>query len=159
MRQNIIKKILRPIYYSYTGYKIFNFIKKLAGYKEEKQLFFNLLGYYPNLKNPQSFNEKVLWKKLYDRNPIIPIVSDKYMVRQYLKNVLGEREAEKILIPLLYVTDKPETIPFNSLPEEYVIKANHASGWYILAESTGEQKNILSFMKIKLLHFMIVKKQ
>ncbi|MCL4378292.1 MAG: hypothetical protein M1409_07940 [Actinobacteria bacterium] len=135
-----IKKLLRPICYSYTGYKVFDFINRLTGYKKERQKFFSSLGYYPNLKNPQSFNEKVIWKKIYDRNPLLPIVSDKYKVREYLKEVLGEKEAEKILIPLLYVTNNPENIPFDTLQEEYIIKPNHASGMILLAENIEKQK-------------------
>ena len=138
--KKIIKKILFPIYYSYTGYKIFNLIIKLTGYKEEKQHFFKSLGYHPNIENPRSFNEKVLQKKFYDRNPILPIVSDKFLVRKYLKDVLGEKEAKKILIPLLYETNKPESIPFEYLPEEYIIKANHACRQYILVENMKKQK-------------------
>jgi len=61
------------------------------------------------------------------------------------KNVLGEKEAAKVLVPLLYVTNKPETIPFNDLPEEYFIKANHASGWYVLAGSIEEHKKYTIF--------------
>ena len=119
---------------------MFNLVERLTGYKKEKQRFFRSLGYYPNLKSPQSFNEKVIWKKIYDRNPLLPIISDKYNVREYVKEVLGEKEAEKILIPLLYVTDKPENIPFDTLPEEYIVKPNHASGMSILAENIEKQK-------------------
>jgi hypothetical protein len=137
---HIIKKLLRPIYYSYTGYKVFDLVGKLTGYKKERQRILKSIGYYPNLKNPQSFNEKVLWKKFYDRNPLLPITTDKYKVREYLREVLGEKEAEKILVPLYYVTDKPENIPFDSLPEEYIIKPNHACAMIILAENIEKQK-------------------
>ena len=140
LTKKIIKKLLYPILYSFIGYKAFTLIEKMMGYKIEKYSFFKALGYYPNLKNPQSFNEKIVWKKIYDRNPLLPIVSDKYRVREYLKEVLEVKEAEKILIPLLYVTVKPEEIPFDTLPEEYVIKPNHASGCYIIAEDTENQR-------------------
>ena len=138
--KKVIKKLLRTIHYSYTGYQVYNFIQKLSGYKKEKQLILEMIGYYPNLKHPQSLNEKILWKKIYDRNPLLPIISDKYRVRDYLKEILGEKESEKILVPLLYVTDEPETIIFDNLPGEYIIKPNHASGWFILAENIEKQK-------------------
>jgi hypothetical protein len=64
------------------------------------------------LKNPKSFNEKILWKKIYDRTSLLSIVADKYRVRQYIREVLGNKQAEKILVPLFYVTGKPATIPF-----------------------------------------------
>jgi hypothetical protein len=129
------KGIISPIFYSYTGYRIFNLIQRLNGYREEKQRFFKALKYEPDIKDPRSFNEKVLWKKFYDRNPLLPIVADKYLVRRYIKDILGEKEAEKILIPLLFVTDKPINIPFKNLPYEYIIKANHSCKQHILVEN------------------------
>lgn len=140
MVKKIVKNFLKKLYFSYPGYLLFNFSKRLTGYKEEKQNFFKKLGYYPNLQNPKSFNEKILWRKMYDRNPAFPIILDKYKVRQYIKDVLGKFEAEKILIPLIYVTDKPDTIPFYNLPEEYIIKPNHGSGWFILVGKKGGKK-------------------
>lgn len=138
--KNIIKRLIKLAYYSYPGYLFTDFINKLTAYKKEKQRVSRKIGYYPNLKNPQSFNEKILWKKIHDRNPLLPIISDKYKVRGYIKNILGEKNAVKILIPLLYVTDNPETIPFDMFSDEYVIKPNHASRMIILAENIEKQK-------------------
>lgn len=138
--KNILTRVIRPVYYSYTGFRVYNLIKRVGGYKEEKRLFLKKLGYSPDLKNPRSLNEKVLWRKLYDRNPLLPVVSDKYLVREYLKGVLGESDSEKILVSLFYVTSDPETIPFNDLEEEYVIKSNHACKEIIFAENIDNQK-------------------
>ena len=112
----------------------FSALERLTGYRKEKRKFKRASGYEINLKNPLSFEEKIVWKKIYDRNPLLPIITDKYMVRGYLKDILGEGDAEKILVPLFYVTDKPETIPFDNLPQEYIIKPNHASHRYIIVE-------------------------
>lgn len=102
--------------------------ERLYGYPNMRRVFLERTGYELDLKNPQSLNQKICWKKMYDRNPLLPIVADKYRVREYLKDTLGKKEAEKILIPLLYVTCDPRTIPFSQLPDEYIIKANHGSG-------------------------------
>ncbi|MDD4362929.1 MAG: ATP-grasp fold amidoligase family protein, partial [Atribacterota bacterium] len=101
-----------------------------------KNAFYNRLGYSVNLKNPNSFNEKVVWKKIHDRNPLLPIITDKYQVRSYIKNLLGGKKAQEILIPLLYITDKPETIPFDELPAKYIIKPNNAAGRRIIVEDS-----------------------
>jgi len=132
-------------WYSLKG-AFFDLWEKLTGYRSEKKIFKKIMGYGLDLKNPLSYSQKVVWKKIYDRNPLLPIVADKYRVRQYLKDVLGERGAEKILIPLLYVTDRPATIPFDNLPEEYVIKANHGSGMNIIVEKTRpvDRKQIIT---------------
>ncbi|MCJ7657240.1 MAG: hypothetical protein MUO55_05620, partial [Candidatus Atribacteria bacterium] len=93
------------------------------------------VGYKLNLKNPKSYNEKIVWKKINDRNPLLPITADKYKVRSYIKKVLGEEKVKEILIPLLYVTDQPETIPFERLPSAFIVKPNHASGLIIIVEN------------------------
>ncbi len=77
-----------------------------------------------NLKNPQTFNEKLQWLKLYDRNPEHTMMVDKYKVREYISDVLGE----EYLIPLLGVWDNPDDIDFEKLPEQFVLKCNHNSG-------------------------------
>ncbi len=107
---------------------LFEVIEKLFDNSIEKLRFRKKLGCKLDLINPASFNQKLVWKKLYDRNPLLPVTSDKYAVRFFVKDVFGTEEAEKILIPLLYMTDQPENIPFDELPEEYVIKANHGYG-------------------------------
>ncbi|MCJ7651229.1 MAG: hypothetical protein MUP85_21685 [Candidatus Lokiarchaeota archaeon] len=111
------------------------FLNKISNYKLEKIRFYKKLGYQLNLKNAKSFNEKTVWKKIYDRNPLLPITADKYEVRSYIKEVLGEERAKGILIPLSYVTDQPETIPFERLPSAFIIKPNHTSGRNIIVEN------------------------
>jgi len=112
------------------------FLNKLCNYKLEKIRFYKKVGYKLNLKNPRSFNEKIVWKKINDRNPLLPITTDKYKVRSYIKKVLGEEKAEEILIPLLYITDKPENIPFERLPSAFIVKPNHTSGDKIIVENS-----------------------
>jgi hypothetical protein len=60
-----------------------------------------------------------------DRNPLFVVVQDKYGVKEYARQK-GVRTAETY-----YVSDKPETIPFDSLPANYFMKANHGSKWNI----------------------------
>ncbi len=76
-----------------------------------------------HLKNPKTFNEKIQWLKLYDRNPEYHAMADKYAVRAYIGRVLGE----KYLIPLLGVWQKAEDIDFKSLPDQFVLKCTHDS--------------------------------
>ncbi len=62
---------------------------------------------------------------------IYTTMADKYAVREYVK-LKGTKVK---LAKLLYVTDEPETIPFDQLPNEYVIKANHGSGWIMIIKN------------------------
>ena len=77
-----------------------------------------------NLKKPITYNEKLQWLKLYNRNPEYTTYVDKYAVREYIKKTIGE----EYLIPLLGVWDKPDDIDFNALPDKFVLKCNHNSG-------------------------------
>ena len=77
-----------------------------------------------NLDNPRTFNEKLQWLKLYDRKPEYSIMVDKYRVREYVADIIGE----EYLIPLLGVWDDPDKIDFDNLPDQFVLKCNHNSG-------------------------------
>jgi len=82
------------------------------------------MGKKLDLKDPQTFNEKLQWLKLYDRRPEYTMMVDKYLVRNYIAEVLGE----EYLIPLLGVWDDPDEIDFDALPGQFVLKCNHNSG-------------------------------
>ena len=77
-----------------------------------------------NLENPQLFSEKLQWLKLNDHNPLYTQLVDKYRVRDYIAEKVGEEH----LIPLLGVWDDPDEIDFDKLPEQFVLKCNHNSG-------------------------------
>lgn len=82
------------------------------------------LGYWPQIQNPRTFNEKIAHRKLFTNNPLFSDIEDKYKVREYVKQKVGN----DILPDLYYFTDTPKSIPFEQLPEEYVIKPTHMSG-------------------------------
>ena len=103
-----------------------------SGCKGERDEFESKHGYPLDLKNPQSFSEKLCWRKIYDRNPLLPIVVDKFVVRRFVRRALGEREAAAVLVPLLFSTTDPTALPFHTFPEEYIVKANHGSGWNLI---------------------------
>ncbi|MBO6147792.1 MAG: glycosyl transferase [Lachnospiraceae bacterium] len=83
-----------------------------------------------NLDDPKTFNEKLQWIKLYYRDPMMTRLSDKYLVREWIKNEIGE----EYLIPLIGVYERFDDIDFDKLPESFVMKANHGSGWNIIVK-------------------------
>ncbi len=83
-----------------------------------------------NWQKPEAFTEKLQWLKLFDRKPIYTQLADKYLVRDYIKEKIGE----EYLIPLLGVWDKPDDIDFKSLPEQFVLKCTHDSGSVIICK-------------------------
>ena len=86
------------------------------------------LGYKLNLENPHTFNEKIQWFKLYVRDPRTTLCADKYAVRAYVAEKIGEEH----LVPLLGVYDSVEEIDISKLPKEFVFKPNHESARVIL---------------------------
>ena len=90
-----------------------------------KKKFKENLGYEIDFsKEPKTFNEKIQFRKLYDKNPLYSICADKYRVREYVKEKIGE----EYLIPLYLVTDKLTEEQWDKLPNSFVAKANHNSG-------------------------------
>lgn len=90
-----------------------------------KKKFKKELGYEIDFnKEPETFNQKIQFRKLYDNNPLYSICADKYRVREYVKEKIGE----EYLIPLYLVTDKLTEEQWDKLPNSFVAKANHNSG-------------------------------
>ena len=99
----------------------FNILYKISPELELKLIFRLKQGYKLNLKNPKTFNEKLQWIKLYDKNPLMPKCVDKFTVRKYVESV----DCADILNELYWEGFSPEDIPFDSLPEKFVIKITH----------------------------------
>lgn len=103
-----------------------------------------------SLKHPQRYSEKIQWLKLYDDNPIRTELSDKVAVREWIKNTIGE----EYLIPVIGVYQSSDEIDWNSLPQKFVIKLNHGSGWNIIVSNKKKlnikktKKQIDKWMKL-----------
>lgn len=89
-----------------------------------KRLYRAKFGKELDLDNPQTLSGKLQWLKLYYRRPDYTMMADKYAVRPYVAEKIGEEH----LVPLLGVWDDPEDIDFDALPEQFVLKCNHNSG-------------------------------
>lgn len=83
-----------------------------------------------DLKKPQTFNEKLQWLKLYDRNPEYTKMVDKYEVKKYVANIIRK----EYIIPTIRIYDKFEDIDFETLPNQFVIKCTHDSGGLVICE-------------------------
>ncbi len=82
------------------------------------------MGKKLNLKNPQTFSEKIQWLKLYDRKPEYTIMVDKHAVKKYVADKIGE----EYIIPTLGVWSTPEEIEWDKLPDQFVLKTTHGGG-------------------------------
>ncbi len=98
-------------------------------------------GHRLNLRNPVTFQEKLQWLKYYYRNPELTKLVDKYEVREYVREKIGE----EYLVPLYGVYNKWDEIDFDALPDSFVIKCTHDSGSVVICPD----KNSLDYESAK----------
>ena len=97
------------------------------------------------LKDPQTFNEKLQWLKLYDRKPIYTTMVDKYAAKQYV----AERIGEEHIIPTLGVWDRFDDIDFDALPDQFVLKCTHDSGGLVICHDKSRLDRDAARQKIE----------
>ncbi len=83
-----------------------------------------------DLNNPVTYNEKIQWLKLYDRNPMYTKLVDKAAV----KDIVASKIGSNYIVPTLGVYDSFDDIDFNTLPDKFVIKVTHDSGGVIICK-------------------------
>ena len=86
------------------------------------------LGRSLDLNNPKNLTEKLQWLKLFDSTPIKSRLADKYAVRSWIAEKIGD----EYLIPLLGVWNSFDDINFDDLPDQFVLKCNHGAGMNII---------------------------
>ncbi len=131
------KNLIKPFTY---------FIRCKIGRKLSDERYIQLdyrfaMGRKLNLENPMRYTEKIQWLKLNDRKPIYRDLADKYKMREYISQKLGN----EYLFPLLGIYDSYDEIDFDKLPNEFVLKPNHTSGDYFLCED----KTTINHKKLK----------
>lgn len=109
------------------------------------------MGRELNLSPPITYTEKLQWLKLYDHRPEYTTMVDKYTVKQYV----AERIGEEYIIPLLGVWERVEDIDFDSLPDRFVLKTTHDSGGLVICKDkstldiNAAKKKLKYFLKRK----------
>lgn len=124
--------------------KIEKRVEKKGDFEIEKYIrkwYKSSTGFDLNLNNPKTLTEKQQWIKLYDRQEIKSVCSDKIAVRNYIKNKIGDQ----YLIPLIknnnkYFFDNAEEIDFDTLPSKFVIACNHGSSMTIVINNKNDLK-------------------
>lgn len=82
------------------------------------------MGKWINWKNPVTYNEKLQWLKVYNRRDEYTTMVDKYLVKEHVRDLIGDEH----VIPTLGVWDKVEDIDFDQLPDQFVLKTTHSGG-------------------------------
>ena len=120
------------------------FYKNMDDEEYLKRRFYAKFGRYPDLKDPKTYNEKLQWLKLHDFKPLYTKIADKYEVKKYVADLIGQ----EYIIPTLKVYDCLDDIRFDELPDSFVIKVTHDSGGLYVVKDKSKVK--LSQIKRKL---------
>lgn len=99
------------------------------------------LGYFPNLLSPKTFNEKILYRLLFDRRESLRVVANKLTVRDYISKTVGD----KYLVKLLACVGAVRELHCDRLPNAFVVKASHGSGWVKIVQD----KTQLNWQKLE----------
>ena len=114
------------------GKKIFEILTKISPKFSAIILYIYRTKEIPNLKNPKNFNEKTTLLKLsYSDNELVSKCSDKYAVREYVK----EKGLGNLLNDLYYVYDKVEDIDFDKLPNQFALKCTHGCAYNVICDN------------------------
>ena len=122
-------KDYRVIFNSHRG-----FYNKMDDKEYLKLMYRTMMHKELNIENPQTFTEKLQWLKLYNHKPVHTIMADKFHMRDFVKEKIGEGHT----VPLLGIYDKWKTIDFTKLPNSFVIKTTHDSGSYVICKDKNK---------------------
>lgn len=112
--------------------KIRDYILRIIPNNIYIRILFRLhMGYWMDMGNPRTFNEKIQWLKLHDHNPLYPLLVDKYEAKKVIADIIGE----EYIIPALAVYDDVKDIDFDSLPSQFVLKCTHDSGSVVICKN------------------------
>lgn len=141
-------KLLSAIRFLFSDFDLF--MERLTFYVGSdrqylKYWFKNKMGYYPNLDNPRTYNEKLQWLKLHYRKPIMTTMVDKDAVKKYVADKIGE----EFIIPTLGVWDTFDDIDFDKLPNQFVLKCTHDSGGLIICKDKSNFDKVAAKVKIE----------
>lgn len=133
MLKKIYRNIINP-----RGLAI-KLVARLSPFIKSDRLYLSLryrlfMGRPLNLKNPQSFNEKLNWMKIYYHVPIFTKLVDKFEAKKIVANLIGE----EYIIPTLGVWNNVDDIDFEKLPESFVLKCTHDSGGLIVCKNKSK---------------------
>ena len=128
-KNDLIRKI-----YTKSNKKFVAFLVKNTPVLASKYLYRKATGKKLNLKNPQDFNEKLQWLKLYWQHPLVTQYADKYEMREYVRNC----GCEEVLKELYGVYETTSEIDWDSLPSKFALKCTHGCGFNIICDDKSK---------------------
>lgn len=144
---NSIRDKLREIsvlMYVYTKLREIYYMRFFSGKRFIECRFRKKVGRELNLENPIKYNDKLQWLKLYWNDPLAEIVVDKYEVRRFIENTIGV----EYLNNLINVYDNEDEIKIDNLPNSFVLKGTHGSGFNIICNDKAKMNWEKEFKKM-----------
>ncbi len=106
------------------------------------------IGRFPRMRQPATFNEMILLRCLRP-DPRWSMLADKLSVRAYVEERIGTAH----LIPLIAAPDVFTQAVFDALPQAFVMKASHGSGFVeVVWDKTKTSFEALNRVANKWLH-------
>lgn len=121
-----------------------NILQRMSDTAYLKLIYWLIFGRKLDLKNPQTFNEKLQWLKLNNRKTEYTTMVDKYEVKKYIAEKIGE----EYVIPTLGVWDNFDDIDFDLLPNQFVLKCTHDSGGLVICKDKSKFDIVMAREKI-----------
>lgn len=140
-----VKKILkdpRLLFLTLGRREVFNWMSDEQYLKTAYKI---CMGSELDLEDPKTYNEKLQWLKIHDRNPLYTTLVDKYEVKKYV----GERIGEDYIVPLLGVWEHFDDIDFDQLPDRFVLKCTHDSGGLVICKDKAKLDKAAAKKKIE----------
>lgn len=128
LRKRALILLLINLYHYYKGKWD---LQKYTDEQAVKRYYMKKAGRLPDLNNPKSFSEKQQWSKLHKQDSLNAVCADKYMVQNYVK----ECGYENLLNTIYGVYEHVDEIRIDELPDKFVLKATHGSGWNIIVKN------------------------
>ncbi len=139
-----IRILLSQVYIRLFGKKV----RLVNDERFNKTLFLLRTGKRANLNSPKTFNENVLSRKVFCDEYALSVYTDKYEVRKYVADKIGE----EYIVPLIGAWEKTDEIDFDVLPDRFVLKATHGSGWNVVVndKNTLDTQKAIKFLNTSL---------
>lgn len=134
VKQTIRKKLFSSVDGQIFFYKVRKFREKTGNFRSDinfiQACYQKRFGRKVDFIQPKTYTEKLQWMKLFYRNEMMPICSDKYRVREYLQACGLPHLGNEVLC----ICDDARKIDFDALPDKFVAKATHGSGWNLICK-------------------------
>ncbi|MEZ6089063.1 MAG: ATP-grasp fold amidoligase family protein [Pirellulaceae bacterium] len=108
----------------------------------EKLKFYRAHRCLPNLNEPKTFNEKIVWRKLNDRDPLMQQYVDKCLAKQIVRELVGPQ----VIIPTLEVYDRVDDVSLD-WPLPFVVKCTHASATNIFVQQEEDKRTAIKRLR------------